>query len=282
MLVGEEVPPEADRPKPGRDRVDRRAERDGRPDRVERELEGNHHSKIAATAPERPEEVRVLVGARRQQPAVRDYDFGRDEVVDAEPVAAPQPADAAREREPRDTGVGDQPAGCGEPVRLRCLVDVAPYRAALDARRGGPPGRRAPCASSRGRSSGRRRPRRGPQRCGRRPSPRPPAHGDGRNGPPRPRPRRRRTARWRMACGRSWHSRRPGPHGSRYPPQSGRHREWWCAGPRRARLRALCPGSRWVSLWWHGKESTAGRPRASVAELPEQGHNGHRRLGSRA
>src|SRR6266498_3402619 len=53
------------------------------------------HAEVAAAAAERPEELLVLALARRQQPAVRRDDVGRDEVVAGEPVLRRDPPVAA-------------------------------------------------------------------------------------------------------------------------------------------------------------------------------------------
>ena len=107
-------------------------------------------------------------GAGVDQPPVGGDDVGRDEVVDAQAVAAPEPADAAAEREPADAGVGDEAARRRETERLRRRVDVAPGRAALDP--GPPPFGVHPHAAHRRQVDhhARRRPRRVRRRCARR------------------------------------------------------------------------------------------------------------------
>ena len=79
--------------------------------------------------PRRPQkQVGVLGLARVDEPTVRGDHVGADEVVAGETVLAHQPADAAAEREAGDARGRDQPAGRGQGVRLRLVVDVAPDR----------------------------------------------------------------------------------------------------------------------------------------------------------
>ncbi len=75
MLVGEEVAPEADRPGPGAERVDRRGEHHRRADRVERELEADDDAEIAAAAAQRPEEIAVFLFAGGDELAVGGDDI---------------------------------------------------------------------------------------------------------------------------------------------------------------------------------------------------------------
>ena len=130
--VGEKVAPEADGRRAGLDRVDRGAEHHLRPDRMQGELEPGDDTEIAAAAAQRPEQVGVVLPARVQQAAVGCDHVRREQVVDAEAVARAQPADAARQRQAGDAGVGDQAAGRREAEGLGVAVDVAPGGAALD------------------------------------------------------------------------------------------------------------------------------------------------------
>ena len=143
------------------------------PDRMQRQLERRHDPEVAAASAQTPEEVGVLVLARMQEPAVGGDDVGADEVVAGKAVLPHQPADAAAEREARDAGGRDEPAGGGEAELLRLVVDVAPDGAGADERARGRPGRRGRSASGRGRSPCRRRWSRARPRCGRRRARRP-------------------------------------------------------------------------------------------------------------
>ncbi len=105
---------------------------DDRADRVQLQLELGHDPEVAAAAAEPPEEPGALALARADELPVGGDDVRADEVVAGEPVLAHQPADAAAEREAADAGRRDEPAGRGETVRLRLVVDVRPDRAAAD------------------------------------------------------------------------------------------------------------------------------------------------------
>ena len=96
------------------------------------ELERGDDAEVAASALERPQQVGVLVRAGADQAPVGGDDLGRDQVVDAQAMAAAQPADAAAERQAGDAGVRDQAARHREPEGLGLAIDVAPGRAALD------------------------------------------------------------------------------------------------------------------------------------------------------
>jgi hypothetical protein len=54
---------------------------DDRADRIEPIDERGHHPKIAASASDRPEEIRVLGRARPQQVTIGGDHIGRDEIV---------------------------------------------------------------------------------------------------------------------------------------------------------------------------------------------------------
>ena len=113
-------------------------------DRMQEELERRDDAEVAAAAAQRPEQVRVLLGGRPDQLALRGHQLGRDQVVAGEAVLAPQPADAAAEREAGHPRLGDQAGRSREPVGLRRGVHLAPDGAALDASRGGAPRRPSP------------------------------------------------------------------------------------------------------------------------------------------
>ena len=133
-LVGEGaavVAVEAQHVAGGGARVEHHPAEHQRPDRVELVLERRDDAEIAAAAPERPEQVRMLVGAGGDERAVGGDDVGREQVVAGEAVLAHQPAEAAAQRQPADAGVGDGPAGRGEAERLGLAVEFAPEQAAL-------------------------------------------------------------------------------------------------------------------------------------------------------
>ena len=129
--LGHEVAPEREQlARPGL-RVGGAAEHQRGRDRVQAEGEARDHAEVAATAAHRPEQVGVLVVAGVQQTPVGGDDVHSLEVVDAQPVRAAQPADAAGEREPAHARLRDQPARRGEAEGGGLAVHVAPERAAL-------------------------------------------------------------------------------------------------------------------------------------------------------
>ena len=74
------------------------------PTECRRNSNAGDHAEVAAAAPQRPEQVGVLVLGRPQQFAVGRHDIDGEEVVDREAVLAHQPADATAEVA-RHTGV---------------------------------------------------------------------------------------------------------------------------------------------------------------------------------
>jgi hypothetical protein len=97
------------------------------------ELERGHDAEVAAAAPQRPQQVGVLVRAGAHQLSVGGHELGGEQVVAGEPVLALEPARAAAQREPGHAGRGDAASGGGELVGLAGAVDVGPGRTAADA-----------------------------------------------------------------------------------------------------------------------------------------------------
>ena len=83
-------------------------------------------AEVPAAAAQRPEQIGVFVGGRPDDPALGGDDLGGKQVVDGEPVFAHEEAQAAAEGEPGHAGVAHDPAGGGQAVGLRLVVDVAP------------------------------------------------------------------------------------------------------------------------------------------------------------
>ncbi len=115
-------------------RVEDRPGVDDRPDGMQLELELRDDPEVAAAAAEAAQELRILALAGVHELAVGSDDVRTDQVVAGEPVAAHQPADPAAEREASDAGRRNEPAGGGEAVHGRLVVEVAPGRAAADVR----------------------------------------------------------------------------------------------------------------------------------------------------
>jgi hypothetical protein len=100
-------------------------------DLVQPELELGDHPEVPAPAPDRPEQVGVLVLRRAQDPPVSDDDLGRDEVVDRQAGLPGQPPHAAAQGEPADTRVADDPGRHRQAMALGGGVYVAQQGAAL-------------------------------------------------------------------------------------------------------------------------------------------------------
>jgi hypothetical protein len=62
------------------------------------ELEADHDAEVAAAATECPKEIWIFIEARCHQAAVSGHHVCGDHVIDAEPVAATQPADPTGKR----------------------------------------------------------------------------------------------------------------------------------------------------------------------------------------
>jgi hypothetical protein len=107
---------------------------DLRADRMQSELEVGHDAEVPTAAAHAPEQIRVLVLAGLHELAVGGDDVDGDEVVDAEPVLAHDPADATAESQPGDAGVGDDAGGDGQPEGLRLTIELAEQHSGLGAR----------------------------------------------------------------------------------------------------------------------------------------------------
>ena len=100
-------------------------------DRVQPEPERSDDAEVAAAAAESPQQVGVLLLACLDHAAVGQDHVRLEQVVDREAAPAGQVAQPAAKGQAADSGGGDDPAGGGHPERVRCVVDVAPYTAAL-------------------------------------------------------------------------------------------------------------------------------------------------------
>src|SRR6516164_10112682 len=104
---------------------------------MELELEGGHHPEIAATAPQRPEQILVLTVTGMEQLAISGHDIGGEEVVDGEPEFPARPTKAAAQCQPRDSRRRVDAQWRGKPERLCFLIEVSEGSARLDACRPG-------------------------------------------------------------------------------------------------------------------------------------------------
>jgi hypothetical protein len=76
-----------------------------RPDGMKLVFEVGDNSEIPSATSQRPKQVCILAGACFEELAVGGHYVGREQIVAGEPVLTAQPADAAAQREPRDSGV---------------------------------------------------------------------------------------------------------------------------------------------------------------------------------
>src|SRR5258708_1640845 len=107
-------------------------------DLVRGEEEGRDDAEVAAAAPDRRVEIRVLVGARAPGLAVCEHELRLEQVVDRQPALAGQMADAPAECEAADARGRDDPARRRKAMLARRAVALAPGAAAADPDRRGP------------------------------------------------------------------------------------------------------------------------------------------------
>ena len=100
------------------DRVGDQAARDHL-QRVQAVREGRRDAEVAAAAAQRPEEVRVGRLGHFAHLAGGVDELDGQQVVGGQAVLGHQPAEAAAERQPGDSGRGDRTAGDGEAVLAR-------------------------------------------------------------------------------------------------------------------------------------------------------------------
>ena len=93
-------------------------------DRMRAEDELGHDAEVAAAAPDRPEQVGVLVGARSHLRPVGEHELRRQQIVDRQPVGSGQIAVPTAEGQTCDAGGRDDPGRDGEPVWLGGSVDL--------------------------------------------------------------------------------------------------------------------------------------------------------------
>ena len=101
---------------------------------MERDLHAGHHPEAAATAAERPEEVRVRLVVRANDVAVGGDDLGGNDARGRKAVLAGQPADPAAERVADHADVCGRAMESGEPVLGGGVDHVAPDRSGSDPR----------------------------------------------------------------------------------------------------------------------------------------------------
>jgi hypothetical protein len=92
------------------------------------EREGGDNTEVAASPAQRPEQLRVLVGARRDHLAGREHHLRLDELVEGEAEFAHHPAEAAAEGEAAHADRRGVARAEGECVVAERLGDRAPRR----------------------------------------------------------------------------------------------------------------------------------------------------------
>ena len=102
-------------------------------DVVAAEGERGDDAEVAAAAAQRPEQVRVRGLARRHQRAVGEHDICREQVVDGQPEAPGEIADAAAQCETADARRGQEARRRRHAERHGGVVDIAPGAPRVDA-----------------------------------------------------------------------------------------------------------------------------------------------------
>jgi hypothetical protein len=97
------------------------------------ERERRDDAEVAAATANCPKKVGVALEIRLNDRSVGEDDRGGDEIVDRQSGTTRKVADAAAERQATDSGRRDDPGRDGEPVLVRCAVDLPEPRTALHA-----------------------------------------------------------------------------------------------------------------------------------------------------
>lgn len=111
------------------------AARDHRADLVQAKREARDDAEVAAAAPDRPEEVVVLLAVGDADLAVRGDDLDLLEVIDRPAEPPREVTEAAAKRQSRDADLGDEAEHGCEPVLLRRPVDVLEQASRVDVRK---------------------------------------------------------------------------------------------------------------------------------------------------
>src|SRR5882672_2611939 len=98
-------------------------------------LERGHHTKVATTTPQAPEQVWVLTRTGREKLAICCDNICREYVVAAEAVLAHEPAKATTQGEAGHPRGGNDPTSAREAERLGFAVILTPRQTRLGTRR---------------------------------------------------------------------------------------------------------------------------------------------------
>lgn len=107
----------------------RKGAREGLGQRLEGELDRGDDAEAATAAPQRPEEVRLVVGVDADRLARRGDELDREHAVRGEAVPPAEPAEAAAEGEADDADVGGGAAERREPELAGADSELAGERA---------------------------------------------------------------------------------------------------------------------------------------------------------
>ena len=94
-------------------------------------FERRYYAEVSSTAPEGPEQVRVLLVARPQQLPVGAYDVGAQQVVAGEAIFPIQVTDAATQGKARNPGRWYDAPGRGQTKSLSFSIEIAPSGSAF-------------------------------------------------------------------------------------------------------------------------------------------------------
>ena len=98
---------------------------------MEAEVQPRRDTEVAASAAERPEQLRVLLRSREDDRSVGRHQLRTHEVVAGEAVLRGEVPDATAEREPAHARRADDAPGRDQAERLRRRVEVEPGRSAV-------------------------------------------------------------------------------------------------------------------------------------------------------
>ena len=83
-------------------------------------------AEISTATTNSPEQIRVFIGIRFHKCPVRQYDIGREEIIDGQSALAGEVPDASAKGQSTNSGGRNDSAGSGEPKHMRGMIDIAP------------------------------------------------------------------------------------------------------------------------------------------------------------
>ena len=97
--------------------------------RVRLKQERGHDAEVPPSAAHRPEQVRILLGARDHEAAVSQHHIDREQVVDRQPVLPGQVSHSSAQRQPGNPGARDDARRHSQAEGVRRMVHIAPLAA---------------------------------------------------------------------------------------------------------------------------------------------------------